>query len=323
MSTATKTGKTIIKIIAGTVDTTVLIITLMLVTIGSYALWDSKQVHSAADSMQYERYKPTVENQGLTFMELAAMNSDVFAWLTVYGTHIDYPVVQGEDNMTYVNTNAQGEYCLSGAIFLDYQASSDFSDFSNILYGHHMEKNAMFGEIGNFEEKDYFDARQYGMLYYDGTEHGIEFLAFVQADAYDGTIYKSKIEREEDKQEYIDRLYEMALHTRNRQITTSDRIVLLNTCSGFSTNGRDILIGRITDEVYDDPFYVEEMDIIRKIFDVDGPLGFWNDAPGTMKLALLFLPMFALMLVAALIIRPRRKNWPDWPMNNKLTTPPL
>ena len=43
-----------------------------------------------------------------------------------------------------------------------------------------------------------------------------------------------------------------AVQTRDTGITVEDHIILLSTCSANSTNGRDILAGRIADEVYDD-----------------------------------------------------------------------
>ena len=308
MGTAARIGKTSIKAVSVTVDTTVLIIILLLVAIGCYALWDSDQVHRAAAADRYARYKPTNENQGLTFEELKAINPDVFAWLTVYGTHIDYPVVQGQDNMKYVNTNAEGKYSLSGAIFLDYRNSRDFSDFNSILFGHHMERNAMFGEIGNFVEKEYFDARKYGMLYFDGKEHGLEFFTFIHADAYDRIVFKVGITVEEEQQSYLEYLYELAVHTRGIEITTDDRIVLLNTCSNYSTNGRDILIGRITDEVFDDPFWVDEPENIRLIFGIDIPRGLWTQSPLWLKITIIALPLIALVLLVSFFIKRRRQR---------------
>ena len=308
MGIASKTGRMTIKMINSAIDTAVLIVILLLVAIGCYALWDSDQVHQSASSEQYERFKPTAENLGLTFDELKVVNPDVFAWLTVYGTHIDYPIVQGEDNMRYVNTNAEGNYSLSGAIFLDYNCCRDFTDFNSILYGHHMEKNAMFGEIGNFSDKEYFDARKYGMLYFNGKEHGLEFFAFIHADAYDKTVYRTNLEREEDKQEYLYRLYDLAVHTRDIRITTDDRIVLLNTCSHFSTNGRDILIGKITDDVFEDPFWVDVPVRERTIFAIDVPLGFLMTTPIWVKLVIIIIPLIALILMVTVMIK-RRRRW--------------
>jgi len=256
--TAEDTGKKAIKIIDSIVGNALLTVIVIMVAFAFYALWDSNQIIKAADKSNYEVYKPTKENEGKTFAELKAVNPEVIAWLDVYGTNIDYPVTQGEYNMKYVNTSAEGKYSISGAIFLDSGNSSDFSDFNNILYGHHMDKNVMFGELERFSVKDIFDGRRYGNLYYNGQDHGIEFFAFIHTDAYDGEVLA--LVGEEGRQEYIGNLLTEATHKRDVGITAGDRIVLLTTCSSDSTNGRDILAGRITDEVFADKFKAQEAD---------------------------------------------------------------
>ena len=257
-------AKVSIKLIRGAhslIDTFVLVVILLLLAFGSYAIWDSNQIHTAASSAQYEIYKPTAANEEASFEDLQKLNPDVFAWLTVYGTNIDYPVVQGPDNMRYVNRNASGRHSLSGAIFKDYRNSPNFADFNSILYGHHMEHNVMFGEIGNFLEKEYFDARRYGMLFFEGREHGLEFFAFVHADANDARIFRPGVSGASAKQTYLDFINDIAIHIREDvSVTVNDRIVLLSTCSSESTNGRDILIAKIIENVPEDPFVVEYAD---------------------------------------------------------------
>ena len=245
-------GTDAIKIINGAVNYMVLIIIVMLTVFAGYALWDSNQLHKAADKHNYAVYKPTAENQAKTFRELQALNAEVFAWLSVYGTNIDYPVTQAETNMKYVNTSAEGRYSLSGSIFLDSRNNSDFSDYNSIVYGHHMAKQVMFGDIGTFEDKNVFDSNRYGNLYFDGKDHGIEFFAFVHADAYDSAVFTPNVHGARC-QDYLDGLLTKAVYTRDIEVTAEDRIILLSTCSSRSTNGRDILAGRITDETYDDP----------------------------------------------------------------------
>jgi len=295
-----------VRIANGAVDTAVLLVILLLIAVGCYAMWDSKQVYQAAQAEQYGIYKPTEEDGGLSFQELQKRNPEVFAWLTVYGTHIDYPVTQGRDNMKYINTNAQGEYSLSGAIFLDSRASKDFSDFSSILYGHHMEKSTMFGEIGSFADKAYFDARKYGMLYYGGREHGLEFFAFVHADAYDGAVFRANITGREARQAYLDLLLSKAIHTRDLRVTPDDRIVLLSTCSASSTNGRDILVAKITDETHGDPFETKGTGAPGGAWKADGLPGLWRRIPLWCRILLLCLPLILLLLWLWSFLRNKR-----------------
>jgi sortase B len=234
-------------------NNTILLIIFLLLAFAGYALWDSKQVSDAADKSHYEVYKPTAENEGLSFKELQAINEEVIAWLSVYGTDIDYPVAQGDTNMKYVNTNAEGKYSLSGAIFLDKDNSPHFSDFNSILYGHHMDKKKMFGEIGNFSNKGYFDSHRYGNLYFDGEDHGIEFFVYIHTDAYNLAVFTAPV-KDERRAEYLEMILEKAVHKRDVPVCETDRIVLLSTCSVESTNGRDILIGKLSDDVFADTF---------------------------------------------------------------------
>ena len=250
---AEATGRKTIKFIDSIVNIVILVIVVLLAAFAGYALWDSKQIFNAADKSNYELYKPTAENEGKSFRELQDLNPEVVAWLSVYGTNIDYPVTQGEDNIKYVNTNAEGRYSLSGAIFLDYLNSKDFSDFNSILYGHHMEREKMFGEIESFSNKRVFESHHYGNLYFDGKGHGIEFFAFVKADAYDRAVFTPGI-KEKERRVYLAGLLEKAVYIRDIDISDRERIILLTTCSNSFTNGRDILVGKVTDEVFDDPF---------------------------------------------------------------------
>ncbi|MCL2426615.1 MAG: class B sortase [Oscillospiraceae bacterium] len=280
----------------------VLIAIILLIAFGSYSIWDSGQVFSAASSANYATYRPTAEGEADSFADLQLINSDVFGWLTIFGTNIDYPVVQGQDNIRYVNTDAKGGHALSGAIFLDARSSPNFTDFSSIVYGHHMENNVMFGEIGLFSDRDYFDAHEHGMLYFEGKEHGLDFFAFVNADAYDTDIFRARITEQEEQQAYLEMLLDMAVHVRSDvSVTTNDRIVLFATCTSNATNGRDILIGKITDDIQNDPFWTETSNFIVEIPGIDGLSGQW------VRISVGII-VFILIVLAIILICIKRKK---------------
>ena len=298
-------GRKAIQIANYVVEITVMTILVLLAAFTGYALWDTNQLHQAALSSNYAVYKPTVENEGKTFQELQAINPEVISWLTIHGTDIDYPVTQGPNNMKYVNTNAEGRYSLTGAIFLHYKNSEDFSDFNSILYGHHMAGDAMFGQIGSFANKDVFESRRYGNLYYNGKDYGIEFFAFVHCDAYDRTIFTANVEASQ-RQAYLDGLMAKATYTRDIGVTVTDRIILLSTCSTESTNGRDILIGRITDRLYPNTFMKEKTETEKKQAQIDNPGGI-PDWQWTLIVALTIVIFTALdVLIIHSLIKRRR-----------------
>ena len=105
-----KAGNKILEILAA------LFIILMLLY-GAYSLWDTCQINRRAFiSGELMKYKPAGKtDESPSLQELQKINPDVCAWLTVDGTKIDYPVVQGEDNLSYINTDVYGEFALAGS----------------------------------------------------------------------------------------------------------------------------------------------------------------------------------------------------------------
>ena len=247
------TERKIIKAADQILNYIVLTILVVLVLFCFYTAWDQKQIAASATS-SFTEYKPTADDQ-ISFEELQNMNSDVFGWITVYGTKVDYPLVQGKSNLTYINTDPTGTYALSGSIFLDYRNSRNFDDFNSIIFGHHMAESAMFGDLSNFSDSTYFDSHRYGNLYYSGADHGIDFFAFINADAYDDYIYTPAVAGDtEGQQAYLDYIASTAANYRQIDVQPGDQIVVLSTCSSDATNGRELLIGKVTDEVYSNSY---------------------------------------------------------------------
>ncbi|WP_313187119.1 class B sortase [Lacrimispora sp.] len=300
-----KAGRKAVRIVNSIVDLLVLTVILLLVAVAVYSIWDSDQVYRAAASAQYYVYKPDTADGGLSFEQLKELNPEVFGWLTVYGTNIDYPVTQGEDNWKYVNTNALGAYSLSGAIFLDYTNRKDFQDFNSILYGHHMEKQTMFGELGSFSDKSYFDSHKYGNLFYDGKDHGLEFFAFIKTDAYDGGVFTPHVQGKEAQQAYLKALLDKALYTRGTGVTEEDHILLMTTCSSDATNGRDILVARITKDGYINSFDEEKSSAVNTV-SVDRQASLWARLPQWLQILLPVILLILLMI--AVYYKCRRKR---------------
>lgn len=249
-------GRKVIKALRSIINYALVAVLCLPLAMGCYALWDSHVVHDQANVEQWQPYKPT-EPEPLSFWELQRINSEVRAWLSVYGTNIDYPVCQSspDEESKYLTTDAKGEYSLSGSLFMDVRNAKDFSDFSTIVYGHHMENEVMFGQITDFAKEEYFMERRYGNLFANDKNYGLEFFCYLDADAYDTDIYRMVPKDKDEREGYVTLLRERARHWRDDvEVSASDRIVLLSTCASSSTNGRAILVGKICNKRFKNPF---------------------------------------------------------------------
>jgi sortase B len=219
-----------------------------------YGLWDTWNIYAGAGvDSELLKYKPvhTGENDtsNPSLEDLKATNPDVCAWLTVEDTGIDYPVVQGETNLEYINKDVYGEFSLTGSVFLDCRNQPDFSDYYSLLYAHHMEGNVMFGELPEFQDAEYFQTHTGGQLYTLEHTWQITWFACVVTDAYDMNVFNpTGYTTEEGRAELRAYLSETAVQYRELPLSEEDRILGLSTCSDVSTNGRVLLFGRLRRE---------------------------------------------------------------------------
>jgi sortase B len=187
------------------------------------------------------------DTQNPTLLELQQINEDVCAWLTVDDTKIDYPVVQGENNIDYLNLSVDRSFALSGSIFLDCRNDRNFTDYYSLIYGHHMAGNVMFGEITNFQEDDYFQSHTTGTLCTPEHSYLITWFACVKTTAYDTELLAPALcTDQESKEELLQYIKETATQYRDISVTASDQLVALSTCEDATTDGRVVLIGRMS-----------------------------------------------------------------------------
>lgn len=228
----------------------ILLLILIFFTVDIYGIWESKQIYLQAETARYAPYKPSKIDRNQSFDQFRTLNPEVIGWITIFDTNIDYPVVQGKDNRKYINTNPQGKYSLAGAIFLDARCRKDLSDFNSIIYGHHMEKQVMFGELGLFIDEQYFEAHRHGMLYCDDNEYGLDICLVLVCDAYDTSIFTTNLTDTVAKEVYINDLLGKAKTKGYDCFSSDDHIVLMVTCASGLTNQRTVVVARVTDELH-------------------------------------------------------------------------
>lgn len=207
--------------------------------LSGYSLWDSYQVVHGADA---------IKDSGLSFSELRAINPDVVAWLTIDGTHVDYPVCKGKDDFEYLSKNAKGEASASGSIFLDAACDENFTEPYEMVMGHHMESGKMFGDLEKFLKRKFFKTHRTGKLKLPDKTLSLEVCAVLTADAYDSAIYGVPV-TSDGMDRVVARIDELATHKRDGGPRATDRLVALSTCSSDGADARTVVICRVTAEV--------------------------------------------------------------------------
>lgn len=227
----------------------VLFLILLLFATVIYTVRDADRLTRSARPERFAQYRPEADNSA-GYEELRAENPDVIGWITIHGTNIDYPLVQGEDNETYMTKAADGAYSLAGSIFLDTRNKADLSDFNNLIYGHSMAGNAMFGDISDFTDSAFFSEHRTGDIFINGERRALQVLAIVQTDVYKSGLYRVPVVGDYETEVYLSEIRRQAMHAAEEleEVSGDDRLAVLSTCTYQLSNGRHLLICRITDE---------------------------------------------------------------------------
>ena len=164
------------------------IVCVLLILIATYALFDSYKLYYNAQNRGVLKYKPKLNDVTASTEPIDIPNS--VAWLTIEDTPIDYPIMQGRNNSEYLNKNPLGEFSLSGSIYMDSRNNSDFSDPYSLIYGHHMEHDAMFGVLDSYEDQEFFNTHRDGILIISGSNsRKIRIFAVMKCLATDEHIF--------------------------------------------------------------------------------------------------------------------------------------
>ena len=233
----------------------------VLIIYSGYVLYDTFHTQQQASSSAWDllQYKPEIIDDMETPLysaDLSAINADYRAWLTVYDTNIDYPVVQGTDDLYYASHDIYNRTSLTGAIYLAAGNSPNFSDSYNLIYGHHMDNGAMFGGLDPYiTDASYFESHRTGVVVTKTGVFDIEFIAALTTDAYENRIYTVG-NRMGDVLSFLRSGGEGGIGVGTKvkifdaeAAKDATKLVALSTCANASTNGRLVIIGKLTEHI--------------------------------------------------------------------------
>ena len=129
---------------------------------------------------------------------LASINPDYIGWLYFPYLEISYPIVQETTVNEYLRTTFYGEHNSSGSIFMDLYSSKDFSGYHNVLFGHNMKNNTMFGKFKELYRNEDTDITSNPYVYIYTKDGVLKYKIF----AYYQTVYNS------DSYKLVNDLYE-------------------------------------------------------------------------------------------------------------------
>ena len=188
------------------------------------------------------------------FEKLQKINSDIYGWITIPGTDIDYPIVQSEtDNSFYLNHSAEKTESVSGAIFSENYNSKNFDDYITVLYGHNMRDGSMFAGLHQYEDKGFMKKHEDVTIYLPDAILKYKIFAAYLTDDKHVLFYYNQGKTEDNRKAYIDdimdqRTMEASIDT-SADVDKNSKILTLSTCHKAGKDHRYLVQAYLVEEL--------------------------------------------------------------------------
>lgn len=177
----------------------------------------------------------TDAKKDIDFDALKEENADIYSWITIPGTVIDYPIVQREDELDYyLNHNLDGSTGYPGCIYTQNLNSTDWMDNNTVIYGHNMKNGSMFAGLHSYRDPEFFEEYPYVYIYTETETRVYQiFAAYEVTDAHLLLTYDTEnkdsfgwyLQGIMDNEETLSDHYNKSL-----ELNSDDKIISLETC---------------------------------------------------------------------------------------------
>jgi len=191
---------------------------------------------------------PAIENP---YAEHYLANEDMAGWLQIPGTIIDYPIMwTPEDENYYLYRGFDKKDNKNGCLILDTDSSLNPLTTNLIIHGHNMKSGAMFGDLTEYEDKDYYEAHKQIILHTKEGQRNYEVLAVFRSQVFKKTddvfkFYKFfQADTEEDFLDFYDNIKKLSLYDTGVTAEYGDNFITLSTCVYHVKNGRFVVVAK-------------------------------------------------------------------------------
>lgn len=188
----------------------------------------------------------------IDFAALQAQNPDIYAWIRIDGTNINYPVVQSaSDNEYYLNHTIDGQEGYPGSIYTENYNKKDFTDYNTIIYGHDMKDGSMFQNLHNYMDPAYMQAHPEVIIYTPDVKRTYRIFAAV---VYDNRhlLFGFDFTTPEGRQSFLDSLRASRdlsnVFREDVAVSAQDRLLTLSTCMTGQDEKRFLVEAVLVDE---------------------------------------------------------------------------
>lgn len=176
---------------------------------------------------------------------LAEEFPDLYGWISIGGTAINYPVVQGADNEYYLNASPYKKPLVNGSIFVDYRNYKEIiRNFNTVLYGHNLTGGGMFHDVQTIcGDEELFKNSLIYVYTMDGAYVYEPFAVYEAKASYQ--YFRTEFATTDEFVNFANEMKSNSVWHKDVEFTATDRIITLSTCTNRNVDGRYALQAKL------------------------------------------------------------------------------
>ncbi len=178
-------------------------------------------------------------------------NEDMAGWLVIPGTNIDYPVMwTPEDETYYLYRDFEGKDNQNGCLLLDTDSCVDPLTTNLIIHGHNMRSGAMFGNLTDYEDADFYEGHKQITLYTEECQRNYEVIAVFRSQVYrkNEEVFKFykffQADTQEEFEDFYQNIKELSIYDTDVTAEFGDHFITLSTCVYHVEQGRFVVVAK-------------------------------------------------------------------------------
>ena len=176
--------------------------------------------------------------------DLKEKNNDTIGWINVNNTNINYPFVQGKDNIYYLDHSYDKSYNEAGWVFLDYRNNNTFSDKNNILYAHSRLDKTMFGSLSKTLKSNWYNNKDNHIIRLSMENENTMWQIFSVYKIPEETYYiTTNFNTDDEYEKFLNTIKKRSVFDFNTNISINDKILTLSTC--YSDTERTVVHAKL------------------------------------------------------------------------------
>lgn len=193
----------------------------------------------------------------LKYAKLYGENQDFVGYLSADGVNLNLPVVQTDNDETYLNKNFYGSTTKYGCPFVTHLNNISYNhlDMNTVIFGHHMNNGTIFGALDKYKTLAGYKSAPvitFNTLYKDYQWKIIAAFitnGYIKDDNnYIFPYYFTNLSATYKMSAYLSELAQRSLYDTGVDVLPTDKLLTLSTCSHEFEDARFVVVARLVRE---------------------------------------------------------------------------